>query len=321
MKILYLGPKSDKVHDFLARFGKVKITEERVTPKYISQFDWIVSYGYRHILKKAHIDSSKNPIINLHISFLPFNRGASPNYWSWKNDTPKGVTIHQIDQGIDTGDYYVRSIVSFDKEDNLKSSYKKLKDKIEYQFTMIFSSIIDGSLEATPQEGRGTVQYMKDLPQNPDLEINVPDISDTSLEKIQYNDWELLLKWRNNEAVRNNSKNEEPIEEEQHKEYILDLIKSSDKNQYFYVVNSKKIGYIREDRYKNHKELSYVVSPDQQGKGYGIRMIAKYLEFNKGTFICHIKEDNIASIKAVERNGFHLSDKQNDMLEYKINII
>lgn len=144
---------------------------------------------------------------------------------------------------------------------------------------------------------------------------------ETHLEKIQFDDWQLLLDWRNNETVRNNSKNSEPIEEEKHKQYISNLIESTDRDQYFYVVNSTKVGYIREDRYEDYTELSYVISPDQQGKGYGVKMMAKYLELNKGIFVCNIKEDNIASIKMVERNGFHLSNKKGNILEYLIHTL
>ena len=36
---------------------------------------------------------NKGKIINLHISFLPFNRGYYPNLWSHQEGTPSGVTI------------------------------------------------------------------------------------------------------------------------------------------------------------------------------------------------------------------------------------
>ena len=37
------------------------------------------------------------------MSFLPYNRGSHPNFWSFIDDTPKGITIHEIDEGADTG--------------------------------------------------------------------------------------------------------------------------------------------------------------------------------------------------------------------------
>ena len=116
MKILYLGSKS-KILDVLQRLYNVTQTEDIVND--LSYYDWVISYGYRHILKKQHIKSAKNPIINLHISFLPYNRGADPNYWSWVEDTPKGVTIHEIDEGIDTGDIIIQKQVNFNDNETL----------------------------------------------------------------------------------------------------------------------------------------------------------------------------------------------------------
>ena len=43
-------------------------------------------------------------MINLHISYLPYNKGAHPNFWSWVKNTPKGVSIHLISEKIDAGD-------------------------------------------------------------------------------------------------------------------------------------------------------------------------------------------------------------------------
>ncbi len=45
--------------------------------------DFIVIYGYRNIIKKPIIDQLKGRIVNLHISLLPWNRGADPNIWSF----------------------------------------------------------------------------------------------------------------------------------------------------------------------------------------------------------------------------------------------
>ena len=107
MKILYLGYPQNPIHLFLKTKGMVFQTQEKINFN-IDQFDWVVSYGYSHIIKQDMIDKAKNPIINLHISYLPFNKGADPNFWSWLENTLKGVTIHQIDKGIDTGDILIQ---------------------------------------------------------------------------------------------------------------------------------------------------------------------------------------------------------------------
>ena len=182
MKILYLGSKS-KILDILQRLYDVTQTEDIVND--LSYYDWVISYGYKHILKKQHIKSAKNPIINLHISFLPYNRGADPNYWSWVEDTPKGVTIHEIDEGIDTGDIIIQKQVNFNDNETLSSSYNKLKNEIETLFINSFDDIFKGNLKAIKQKGKGTIHYKKDFPGVKSWDISVNKLKQmTDLEII-----------------------------------------------------------------------------------------------------------------------------------------
>ena len=164
MKILYLGYSENVVHSFLQTRGEVHHTEERLTLDFaIEDYDWIISYGYSHIIKQHHISKAKNPIINLHISYLPFNRGADPNFWSWLENTPKGVTIHQINQGVDTGDIFVQKEVIFESEQTLASSYGILREEIEKLFLISFDDIVKRRILPKKQEGIGSSHLTKDL--------------------------------------------------------------------------------------------------------------------------------------------------------------
>ena len=66
-------------------------------------------------------------IINLHPSLLPWNKGYHSNFWSIYENTPKGVSIHLIDDGIDTGDIVAQSELTYFDEDTLRTTYKKLR--------------------------------------------------------------------------------------------------------------------------------------------------------------------------------------------------
>ena len=65
--------------------------------------DLVVSVFYEKILDGDFIDNCKK-IINIHNAPLPKYRGVAPINWALKNkETEHGVTIHQIDKGVDTG--------------------------------------------------------------------------------------------------------------------------------------------------------------------------------------------------------------------------
>ena len=71
----------------------------------------------------------------MHISFLPYNKGADPNLWSYLENSPKGVTIHKIDKGINTGDILLQKEVQDNIEtDTLKTSFNRLIDEIVILF-------------------------------------------------------------------------------------------------------------------------------------------------------------------------------------------
>ena len=93
--------------------------------------DLAVSFNYRHIVKEDVINLMGDRIINMHISLLPWNKGASPNIWSFIEDTPKGVTIHRLEKGLDTGKIIVQKELTFDeKTETLSSTYNKLNEAI-----------------------------------------------------------------------------------------------------------------------------------------------------------------------------------------------
>lgn len=67
--------------------------------------DLIVVVAYGKILPKAVLDAPKYGAINVHASILPKYRGAAPIQWAVINgDSETGVTVMQMDEGLDTGD-------------------------------------------------------------------------------------------------------------------------------------------------------------------------------------------------------------------------
>lgn len=126
--------------------------------------DYIVSFGYRHIIKEPHLSFYSGRMINIHISVLPWNRGADPNFWSWFDVTPKGVTIHAIDGGIDTGHILVGSqIKEFPNDTTLRSSYNHLILAAGALFRASWGNIRDGKTSPKPQEESGSYHKKSDL--------------------------------------------------------------------------------------------------------------------------------------------------------------
>lgn len=151
MKILLLSPHKHLI-DFLQSNGdEVVQSIEPLTDNLLSGVDFIISYGYRFKISKEVTDKFKGRAVNLHISYLPYNRGADPNLWSFLEDTPKGVTIHYLDEHIDTGDILVQQTIQHYDDDTLKTTYRRLTETIEDLFKEHWPAIREGKIDSLPQ--------------------------------------------------------------------------------------------------------------------------------------------------------------------------
>lgn len=167
-KILFLGydeTETKLIHALIHKKCLVDHTSQKV--ENISKYDFVVSFGYRHILKQKQIERFRCPIFNLHISYLPYNRGAHPNFWSFYENTPAGVTIHLIDKGIDTGPIISQKYVRFDKrDDTFFKTYKVLKREMELLFLSNIDTLLSNKWVTKLQKGIGSHHKIRDLPSN-----------------------------------------------------------------------------------------------------------------------------------------------------------
>lgn len=81
--------------------------------------DIIVVVAYGQILNKEILTIPKYGCINVHASLLPKLRGAAPLNWAIINGEKKtGITIMQMDEGLDTGSMYLKEEVEIDEDMN-----------------------------------------------------------------------------------------------------------------------------------------------------------------------------------------------------------
>jgi RimJ/RimL family protein N-acetyltransferase len=125
------------------------------------------------------------------------------------------------------------------------------------------------------------------------------------LRKATFDDWKILLDWRNDPTTRENSFKTEEIPEQTHKLWFNDSLLNPNREIYILETNSTPVGTLRSDCYlSNEYALSWNIAPNYRGKGYGVKILELFLKGKTGKFIAEIKPENIASIKMVLKNGF-----------------
>lgn len=104
------------------------------------KIDLTVSYTYRYIINSEILNVLDRNVVNLHNSYLPWNRGADPNIWSILENTPRGVTLHYVDEKLDHGDIIAQQLVGkYSNEDTLKTTYDELDRAAKQLFKNAFA--------------------------------------------------------------------------------------------------------------------------------------------------------------------------------------
>jgi len=167
LTILVLSGHKKQLVDPLSRFGDKLIflgdNDPTPTSRFIrdNEVDVVVCFGYGRILSSALIELV--PIINVHPSLLPLDRGPNPHLWSVINGSPRGATIHYIDRGIDTGDIIAqRQFSRPDQSTSFQLSFDQLIADCATLFAETWPSIRAGSNSRTPQQGPGTKHSFRD---------------------------------------------------------------------------------------------------------------------------------------------------------------
>ncbi len=109
-----LQPSKIRTEEFLNELGNI-------SP------DLICVAAYGKILPKTILDLPRFGCINVHASLLPKYRGAAPINWAIaRGETVTGITIMQMDEGMDTGDILLRREVPIDPDDTGETLSGKL---------------------------------------------------------------------------------------------------------------------------------------------------------------------------------------------------
>ncbi|HAI5590007.1 TPA: methionyl-tRNA formyltransferase [Escherichia coli] len=117
------------------------------------QADVMVVVAYGLILPKAVLEMPRLGCINVHGSLLPRWRGAAPIQRSlWAGDAETGVTIMQMDVGLDTGDMLYKLSSPITAEDTSGTLYDKLAELGPQGLITTLKQLADGTAKPEVQD-------------------------------------------------------------------------------------------------------------------------------------------------------------------------
>lgn len=112
------------------------------------QIDYVVLAGYMRILSSVFLREYRWKVVNIHPALLPDFPGGHAILDAWNAKAKEtGVTVHFVDEGVDTGPIIVQKKVSRSDSDTLESLEQKIH-AVEYEvYPQAVQWLVDGKLE------------------------------------------------------------------------------------------------------------------------------------------------------------------------------
>lgn len=126
------------------------------------QPDLIVVTAYGRILPQSLLELAPLGCINVHGSILPLYRGAAPVQWTVINgEKEAGITIIQMDKGMDTGDMLLKATLPTTPQETAGSLFAKLAPLGSETLLKAIKGLKEGTISPTPQDhSKATVAPM-----------------------------------------------------------------------------------------------------------------------------------------------------------------
>ncbi len=130
-------------------------SQESIDTLKLLQPDIMIVIAYGLILPRAVLEIPRYGCINVHASLLPRWRGASPIQQAiLHNDVNTGVTIMQMDAGMDTGAMLASATCPISSQDTAGTLHDKLSHLSTEPLLEVLASISKGNSVATPQNNQ-----------------------------------------------------------------------------------------------------------------------------------------------------------------------
>lgn len=139
-----------------------------------AKLDVLVVAAYGLILPQWVLEMPRWGCLNIHASLLPRWRGAAPIHRAIEaGDQTTGVTIMQMDQGLDTGDMLLSETLAIEADDTTLSLHDKLANLGADLIVQALEQLPKGELSATPQPHEGITYADKILKSEAALDLTL----------------------------------------------------------------------------------------------------------------------------------------------------
>lgn len=170
------GPLCDAVsaalsaHDLVARYD----SPQSINTLRSAQAQVGLAVGYRPIMPKAERECFPLGVLNLHFSLLPWCAGVGGNAWPIVEGCPAGVTLHWMDDGVDTGPTVAQEEVPVEPWDTAGTLLEKQGAAAVRVIAAVFQAADSEGLPVGERIGVRSRHLRKDFAKLEGLDLDAP---------------------------------------------------------------------------------------------------------------------------------------------------
>ncbi len=131
------------------RFASKRAYEEKVlTYLEQSRIEWIVLAGYMRLIGSTILNKYEGKIVNIHPSLLPAFPGLHAIEQAFHYPVKvSGVTVHFVDEGMDTGPIIAQEAVTIEDQDTIESLRAKIQQVEHRLYPKVVDQLIQGKIQ------------------------------------------------------------------------------------------------------------------------------------------------------------------------------
>jgi methionyl-tRNA formyltransferase len=138
------------------------------------------------IIKPPLIGLPNIGFVNTHPSLLPYNRGKHYNFWAIVEQAPFGVTLHRVDEGVDTGPILAQMPLEHGWEDTGETLYLRARAAMIDLVKASYPALRDGALTPRPRDAaQGSFHKASELEPASRIALDAPTTARDLLNRLR----------------------------------------------------------------------------------------------------------------------------------------
>jgi len=155
-----------RIYDWLTDRERTKVValiteKEQLERIHELEPDLVLSAGFRHKIPPEYLEVPERGVINVHGSYLPYNRGANTDVWAIIEDEPAGVTVHYMTEELDAGPIIAQREVEVYPDDTAKTVADRHTTAGFELFKDIWPAIRQDEVSAREQDHDAATAHVK----------------------------------------------------------------------------------------------------------------------------------------------------------------